>query len=182
MEIEIKVKLENISLLKKFLEQEGDFILSSKQRDEYYTPAYRNFVDISPIEEWLRLRDSNGKFSVNYKKWHYEKDKTSNYADEFETEISDLDEMKKIFAVLDFRPLVTVEKQRSSWNYKDYEISIDSIKELGEFVEIEYTGRDTNPKEITDQMITFLTNLQCGSIERDFKGYPYLLLETNNLL
>jgi adenylate cyclase class IV len=28
--------------------------------------------------------------------------------------------------------------------FKDYEVTIDSVKNLGEFVEIEYSGKDEN--------------------------------------
>jgi len=85
--------------------------------------------------------------------------------------------MKNIFKVLNFKYLITVDKNRSVWNYGDYEIYVDKVKDLGEFIEIEYKGKDTNPKEITDQMMQFLINLECGSLDRDFKGYPYLLLD-----
>lgn len=182
MEIEIKTKVEHIESLLTFLKESAESKYTDQQIDEYYTPAHRDFLEVNPIEEWLRLRNSEGKFSITYKKWHYEVDKTSNYADEYETGIASLEGMKKIFSALNFKYLITVDKNRSTWNYKDYEISIDSVKELGDFVEIEYTGKDINPKEITDQMMKFLTDLQCGNLERDFRGYPYLLLEKEGLL
>lgn len=177
MEIEIKVKVENIRPLLTFLEEKGKFKYTHNQIDEYYTPAHRNFVDVNPIEEWLRLRNSNGKFFITYKKHYYEEDGRSHYADEFESAIDNLEQMNNIFKVLNFKYLITVDKNRSSWNYNDYEISLDSVKELGEFVEVEYKGKDANPKEITDQMMQFLMELECGNLERNFKGYPYLLLE-----
>lgn len=177
MEIEIKVKVDNIKPLLTFLEEKGEFKYTHNQIDEYYIPAHRNFLDVNPIEEWLRLRHSNGKFFITYKKHYYEEDGKSNYADEFETKIDDLHQMKNIFKVLNFKYLITVDKNRSVWNYGDYEISVDKVKDLGEFIEIEYKGKDINPKEITDQMMQFLINLECGSLERDYKGYPYLLLD-----
>ena len=43
--------------------------------------------------------------------------------------------MRKIFEALDIKPVITVEKKRRTWNYKDYEIALDSITDLGDFVE-----------------------------------------------
>ncbi len=62
--------------------------------------------------------------------------------------------------------------------YKDYEISIDSVKGLGDFVEIEYIGRDekVDPKKVTEEMINFLKGLRCGKIIRNYVGYPFQLL------
>ncbi len=177
MEIEIKVKVENIVPLINFLKANAKRLFSKRQIDEYYTPAHRDFLKAEPIEEWLRLRDSDGAYSINYKKWHYEGKTTSNYCDEYETPVTDIEALRKILIALDFKALITVDKQRESWQYEDYEISIDSVKDLGQYVEIEYTRESGDPHIITTDMFAFLNDLDCGLIERDFKGYPYGLLE-----
>lgn len=183
MEIEIKVKIENSAKLSELLEREGELKYTDKQVDEYYTPSHRDFVSIDPVSEWLRLRDSNGKFSINYKKWIYGPDGKSNHADEHETKIENIQAARNILKALDFKYLITVNKERSAWNYKDYEISFDKVEGLGDFVEIEYKGSsDADPKQTTDEMMKFLQDLDCGKIERDFRGYPYLLLEKAGLL
>ena len=179
MEIEIKVRIENGETLKRFLEQEASQSYVERQIDEYYTPAHKDFTDADPIKEWLRLRNSDGKFSLNYKNWHYGSDGKSHHCDEYETEIGNVDDTKKILSALDFKHLITVDKLRSAWRYKEYEIALDTVEGLGDFVEIEYKGRDADvvPSEITEQMMSFLDGIGCGAIERTFKGYPYLLLE-----
>ncbi len=183
MEIEIKVKIEKSKKLSDLLNKEGKLKYTDRQIDEYYTPSHRNFVSVDPVVEWLRLRNSKGKFSINYKNWITESDGTSNHCDEYETKIENIESMKNILKALNFKYLISVDKNRSAWDYKDYEISFDMVEGLGDFVEIEYKGKDiANPKEITDQMVTFLQNLECGEITRDFRGYPYLLLEKAGLL
>ena len=86
--------------------------------------------------------------------------------------------MKKILNILNFKFLVKVDKSRKTWIYKDYEIAVDSVKELGDFVEIEYIGKDekANPKKITKEMINLLKNIGCGKIKRNYVGYPFQLL------
>jgi len=124
------------------------------------------------------LRDSSGKYSINYKNWYYDKDGKSQYCDEYETAIESKDQLNKIFSVLDIKEVVTVDKIRKLYLYQDYEIAIDSIKGLGDFVEIEYKGKIVNqkPADITKEMISFLKKIGCGKITRNYVGYPFQLL------
>lgn len=177
-EIELQTKIENIKPLLNFLEKEAHFESENHQIDKYFIPAHRNFLISRPIEEWFRLRDSNGKFSLNYKRWHFDGEYRGLYADEYETKIDDVQMMRKILKSLNFKPIVTVDKKRKIWKYRDYEISMDSVKNLGSFVEIEYYGARhyDDHKEITGEMIKFLKDLGCGTLEINHSGYPALLL------
>ena len=178
IEIEIQVSIENNKPLLAFLERNADFKSEKHQIDEYFFPIHRNFTEVRPVKEWLRLRDSGGKYSINYKNWHYDKRGKSHYCDEYETKIEDLDQLKKILDVLNFKPIVKVDKLRKTWTYKDYEVAVDSVKGLGDFVEIEYIGKDkkVDPKKITEEMINFLKDVGCGKIKRNYVGYPFQLL------
>jgi adenylate cyclase class 2 len=182
-EIEIQVKIENSKNLLVFLKNKAKFISKKHQVDEYFTPAHRNFISVRPVKEWLRLRNSSGKFLITYKNWHHDKDGKSHHCDEYETEIKKLNQLKKILTTLNFKSLVVVDKTRKTWVYNDYQISLDSIKNLGDFVEIEYIGKDKGikPKEITKEMVSFIKNLKCGKIKRNFVGYPFQLLFPNEV-
>lgn len=177
-EIEIQVQIKNSVNLFSFLEKEADFIGEKHQIDRYFTPAHKNFIEPRPIKEWLRLRDSSGKFSINYKNWHYDANGKSNYCDEYETPIESLEQMENIISALDIKEVVAVDKIRKLYLYQEYEIAIDSIKDLGDFVEIEFKGNANNrdPAEITGEMVTFLKKIDCGNISRNFVGYPFQLL------
>lgn len=175
-EIEIQVRIQESENLKSFLEKEADFISENRQEDEYYTPAHRDFIAIKPIEEWLRVRDENGKYSLTYKKWIYENG-IGIYADEYEVEVSNKETAKKILKSIDAKPLITVLKNRRKYLYKNYEVAFDQVVGLGDFVEIEYKGnKEVDPKQTTLEMINFLKNLNCGKIEINNGGYPMLLL------
>ncbi|MCK9446019.1 class IV adenylate cyclase [bacterium] len=178
IEIEIQVNIENSKPLLEFLEKNAIFQKESHQIDEYFSPAHRNFIEVRPIEEWLRLRNSNGKDSINYKKWHFDEIGKSHFCDEYETKVEDLSQLRKILEILDFKSVVKVDKIRKVWTYGDYEIAMDSVRGLGDFVEIEYIGKDNqvNPKKITDEMIKFIKDIDCGKITRNYVGYPFQLL------
>ena len=178
IEIEITVQVENSKPLTDFLKKEAEFKKEKHQVDEYFTPSHRNFIEVRPVKEWLRLRNEDGNYSLNYKNWYYDKDgKNSCYCDEYETKVGDLDKVKKILEALNFKSLVKVDKVRKTWIWNDYEIDVDSVKGLGDFVEIEYIGRkEVDPKETTDKMVAFLKKIGCGKLKRDYIGYPFRLL------
>jgi predicted adenylyl cyclase CyaB len=72
-----------------------------------------------------------------------------------------------------------VDKKREIYKYKDYEIVIDKIKGLGDYVEIEYKGKTSSKakaKLITSQMVQFLKDIGVGKIKRNYAGYPYQIL------
>lgn len=176
IEIEIQVNIEKSEALRAFLKENAEFKSENRQIDEYFSPAHRDFTSVRPVAEWLRLRDSGRHHSITYKNWHHEGEK-SFYCDEYETEVGDSGQVRKILVALDFKPLVLVDKTRQIWLYKDFEISLDSVKNLGEFVEIEYKGEEAaDPKETTGRMVKLLKEIGCGEIKINYMGYPYLLL------
>ena len=178
IEVEIQVQVENTGKLLAFLKKEGRFLGEKHQIDKYFTPAHRDFTKVRPINEWLRLRDSSGKFYINYKNWHREKDGRSHYCDEYESLIENLGQLENIFKALNFKPLVTIDKRRQIWRYQDFEVALDFIKGLGNCVEVEYKGTNTGekPAAITARMIAFLKDQGCGKITRNYVGYPFRLL------
>lgn len=178
IEIEIQVKVDNSRALLEFLKSKADHISEKHQVDYYFSPKEHNFLKHRPVTEWLRLRNDNGKCTINYKNWHLDKDGKSHYCDEYETEIKDIDQARRILTALSFKSVVTVDKVRQTWKYQDYEIGIDSVKNLGDFVEVEYIGQDGSiePRQATDAMVEFLKQAGCGRVMRNFVGYPFQLL------
>lgn len=178
-EIEIQVNIENIEPLLNLLGKDGVFKYENRQIDEYFTPPHKNFVETFPCKEWLRLRNSDGKYSINYKNWYYDENgKSMSYCEERETKIEDIEQIKDIFKFLDFKPLVVVDKIRKVWNYKNYEIAVDKVQGLGDYVEMEYIGQEeeADPTEVIKEMKNFLKSLNLGKIILNTVGYPYQLL------
>jgi len=178
IEIEIQVEIEDYRELIEFLGKSGDFQSEKHQVDEYFSPAHKDFLGADPVKEWLRLRNANGTYTINYKNWHYNNEGKSYHADEYESKVENIDTLRKIFEALNMKMLVAVEKTRKTWMYKDYEIALDSVKGLGNFVEIEFKGKTKgeDPERIAKEMINFLKERGCGKIELNYKGYPYQLL------
>ena len=177
-EIEIQIQVEKIELLQVFLKENAEFLGKKRQIDEYFCPPDRNFLNQDPVEEWFRLRNTEGKSSLNYKNWHYDKNgKSLHFCDEYETAVENFENAALILKALKFKSLVKVDKTRTNYKYKDYLISLDEVKNLGDFVEIEFKGEsDKTPAEITDEMVLWLRRAMSGKITRNSNGYPFLML------
>ena len=154
------------------MKQNAKFIKESNQVDTYYQPTYRKFLNDKEINEWLRIGERGNKKILNYKNWH-----DNMYCDEYEVEIDNKENLDRIFNVLGLEQIAVVDKTRVNYLYLDkYEISLDFVKTLGYFIEIEvkkYT------KELIDEYNDILKlakdlNLNLDNIDK--RGYPYHII------
>lgn len=181
IEVEIKVKINNFEEIKEKVSKMGKLIKSIKQIDDYYIPCHRNFFAKKPHPiEWLRIRTNPNKVILEYDRSINQKDDGDNdYVEEYETEILNEKELRKILEFLDFKKVIMIEKQREYWMCGKIEIALDKIKGLGDFIEAEAKGDFKNEKEAKKECINFLENLGIKDIEKKHikKGYPELFLE-----
>jgi len=181
VEVEIKVKIDNFEEIKKKVSALGKLIKSIKQVDDYYIPCQRDFFANKPQPiEHLRIRTNPDKVVFEYTRTiNLKEDGDYDFAEEYETEISNVKEFKKILEFLDFKKIVTIEKQREYWMCGDIEVALDNIKGLGYFIEAEAKGDFKDSAEAKKACINFLENLGIQDVEnKQIKmGYPQLLLE-----
>ena len=185
IEIEIKVPLDKdeFFVVKEKLEKIAKFVKDSSQRDAYFTPVHRNFVEPAYPFEWLSIRKRAGKCIINYKHFYPENVETFTHCDEFETEIPKAEQLEKIFLALNLRTLVTVEKQRKTYLYSDeFEIALDTVKELGHFIEIEAIKDFGSVEETRKKLFEFAKALEIDISKTDKRGYPYLLMAKKGLI
>ncbi len=185
IEIEIKVEVNQTTFEKfrSFLKENSRFVKGSFQTDEYFTPIHRNFLQPEYPYEWLSIRERNNKVILNYKHWYPENEPKSTHCDEFEVDLSNYSNMSKIFDALDIRSLCKVIKEREIYSYNDeFEISLDKVEELGYFIEIE-AKKDFGGIEKTNQeLLDFATRMGVDTSKRNYRGYPFMLLEKKGLL
>jgi adenylate cyclase class 2 len=184
VEVEIKVKITEPDVLRKKLLACGKLKKSIRQIDEYYVPQHRNFFNQKPHPiEWLRIRTNPDKVFFEYDKSINKKaDGEQECAEEYETEISDPQEFRSILRFLDFKKIVTVDKNREYWDCGSFEVALDEVKGLGFFVEVEAKGDFKDNMEAKEECIGFLKRLGMENVESNHikKGYPVLLLEKND--
>ena len=143
-EIEIKLKVDKeeytriLDIIKKHSTNKGNV----NQIDTYYT-----LIDKEFNQEWLRVRNENGKYIFNYKKKidnsHYEK---------YDVLIDNVNNLNIILNALGVKSIGTINKNRMIYIYKDkYEFSFDTIEDIGMFIEIELINKsDDFEKDFCD--------------------------------
>lgn len=185
IEVEIKIPLtpEGFSQLQANLRQMADYVGRSQQADEYFSPPNRDFVEPRYPFEWLSIRRRGGKTILNYKHYYPENVAVTSHCDEFETEVGDPHQLKKLFDNLGFRSLITVRKERITYQYKnEFEVALDSVDDLGHFAEIEaiksFGGVEVTRKALEE----FARKLGLDATNQDLRGYPYLLMKKFGLI
>lgn len=136
-EIEIKLKVNQdeyfriLDIIKKNSIEKGN----ANQIDTYY-----NLIDKEFDQEWLRVRNENGKYIFNYKK----KIDNSNY-EKYDVLIDNINNLNIILNALGVKSIGTINKIRMIYIYKDkYEFSFDIVKDIGMFIEIELINKSDN--------------------------------------
>lgn len=185
IEIEIKIPLDEETFInvKEKIRASCKFVKSSHQIDEYFTPAHRNFLEPKFPFEWLSIRKRNNKVFLNYKHYYPENCEITTHCDEFETEVKDSNQLEKIFSALNLKRLVTVEKEREVYLYNDeFEVALDTVKELGHFMEIEVRKSFGSIEETREKLFEFAKNLGLDVSKIDKRGYPFLLMKKKGLI
>jgi adenylate cyclase class 2 len=178
-EIEYKYKLKNADELVKFLDKTAKLKYVSRQVDTYYdsdaTGYTKDLENGRRIDLWLRLREEGSRASVNFKDWSVGDNK--GYCDEFESSIDAPADIKQIFERMGFTPATVVDKQRRAYEYKDTEIFVDRVKDLGDFIEIEYYGGGEDIAAAQKLLKNVLREIGAKvEPEEDHRGYPYHLI------
>jgi adenylate cyclase class 2 len=184
IEIEVRFPLKNADAMLALLNRDAEKKYESRQIDIYYNAPHRDFFANAPsVDEWLRLRDSDGKYSVNFKSFFPKGAKKSTHCDEFESKIENFEAMRKMLAALDFKPVITVDKKRVAFSYRNTEIAIDEVADLGTFIEIEYDcDNDCTIESAREHLYEVLREIgaQVGE-EYDF-GYAFDLMRRQGLV
>lgn len=179
IEIEAKFEVLDINSLKQWLLKFTTFDEEIKMVDDYYIPAHRDFLAVEYPYEWLRLRTDSKGSSINYKYWYPPNEPESTHCDEFETSVADASKMKMIFKSLDINKVATVDKHRTVYNAGNMEFALDHIKDLGWYLEIEYKGTELNIVEVNEEFKKLFKQLKEFLGDRNYRGYPYMILEKN---
>jgi len=181
IEVEIKVKINNFEEIKARVAALGKLIKSIRQVDDYFIPVQRDFFANKPHPvEWLRIRTNPDKVIFEYdKSVNRNENGKQECAEEYETEISNPEEFRKILDFLDFKKVITVDKQREYWDCGSLEIALDRIAGLGDFIEVEAKGNFKNNFKAREACLKFLENLGMQNPEKTQvnDGYPVLILE-----
>jgi adenylate cyclase class 2 len=185
IEVELRYRVKNKKNILNWLNENAKKLYEYHQVDEYFTPKHKNYFDEKIPREYLRIRDSDGKFSIAYKYWYSTEKGEGTHCDEYETDVEDGVQIKRIFKALDFKTLVVVDKYRVVYEYKDFEISVDDEKVVGVVCEIEIKKNYKDTDEAQGKIREFAKKLGLSESDRteDVKlGYAFLIATKKGII
>jgi adenylate cyclase class 2 len=154
MEIEIKALCKDKEKVKAHLKKIGAQMKGQKhQIDEYYNHPSR---DTRTTKEYIRLRykpqENKGIFA-------YHLNIRDGVTKEFEVEVNNLETFKDILKNLNFKLLGVIDKERESYTFEKFSITIDAVKNIGTFVEIETEGEENEADEKQNACVALLEKI-----------------------
>lgn len=135
-EVEMKVRADHEGVREALDRRNANRVEAVTQRDTYYNAPTRDFAR---TDEALRIRrevredEENAK--ITYKGPLV--GEASKTREEHETGLGNGDTMGSILDSLGFSAVKTVEKDRELFSMETYTVTLDTVAELGEFVEVE---------------------------------------------
>lgn len=170
-EIELKfiINPEIKSAMLNDLEKSATKISVSRLVDTYYIPYFKNFEINGETIECVRIRENDKGSTLTYKKVHREANPI--YCDEFETMISDKNQMEKILFALGFSIQMIIDKTRETYKMDKFEFDFDLVKNLGDLLEIELKDENANIEMIYD----FVAKYGLGKSDVTYEGIQTLM-------
>ena len=138
-EVEAKIKAGSTGPIRtRLIEKGAVFDKKSKQTDSYFNSPVRDFAK---SDEALRIRSEDGFSEITYKGPKVQ-GTGAKAREEFNVEISDPEDMAGILERIGFFRSAEVFKTREEFRFMETSVALDSVDNLGEFVEIEVITDD----------------------------------------
>ena len=182
-EIEVKAKLIDKSKVLENLKSIGCvFEDEITQVDTVYVKEVGNLETFLSNSHFLRIRIKNNEKIIFTLKTNKDQ-KTKGGLDKIEHEVivDSKVEFESILAILGYKPQITTSKTRLETHYRDFEICVDEIKDLGSFIEVERIVDDGDGEAIQQGMFEFLESIGVNKEDRVFEGYDILMMKSHIL-
>ena len=169
LEVEVKAYLpEPERTMSHIIELGGREIYFTVQRDTYYRHPSRDFAT---TDEALRIREEEGKSFITYK--GPKLDTLTKSREELEVPLVDPKDLGALLLRLGFEPVAVVEKRRRGYLMGTLEVTVDEVKGLGYFLEVE-AKECYDLEEGKARVLDLLDTLGLDRMER--RSYLELLL------
>ena len=183
-EIEILVRVnDNIDKVKDILKQYKRVGLKHTIDEYYYDPKRKNLKPDkdNQLSHCLRLRSKNKDYYITYKDDVF-KDGKWLYSNEYETKVESIKVLKQIFKKLGLKKFITINNKKEIYLTDKYEIALEDVKDLGLFLEVEYsTNEDVSVEKVKEEIQKFIDNLGINVSEELTMGKPELYMRTHNI-
>ena len=183
IEILVEVYNEKQEVLKKL--NKFNYIGTKETLDIYYYDPKRSNLkpDVNnQINECLRLRTSNNKYSITYKVDKFDDNGKWLYSDEYETNVEDINMLMCILDNMGFKELLRIHNIKEEYMFDEYNIVFEDVKDLGYFLEVEYcTNEEIDVKSKKIEIDKFIKTLNLNVSEELNMGKPEMIIRKNNI-
>ena len=100
---------------------------------------------------------------------------------EYKFSVSEPQDFMDFLEKLDFKPLCMIHKKVEVYFYKNIEIELCSIQELGEFIELKVIGKDEHVKDKKEEIINLVKELKINHKDIEPRSYYVLIKEKENV-
>lgn len=170
IEVEVKARIRDLEIIKRRLQQQGFTLMKTvHQKDIYLQPNFRDFQETGEV---LRVRkQAQDSDVITYKGSRLIS--RIKARKEIEIKVENGDKILELFKKLEFKPWIIVEKDRAMYKSGNFEVSIDNVRGLGSYIEIE-TQIDNSDPETEQEILRMLDRL--GIPEEAIEKKTYLEL------
>jgi adenylate cyclase class 2 len=177
-EVELKVRASHDAVRERLDALGAERTGTVTQVDTYYDAPHRDFAE---TDEALRIRrEERGDETttrVTYKGPLVEA--ASKTRKEVETGVADADHFDDILAALGFSPAAVVEKERERYALDGYTVTLDTVADLGEFVEIEREAPEAAVESTREDAVAHLRDLGLDPDDQIRTSYLGLLVNSS---
>ncbi len=177
-EIEMKLKVDDLNAIKKVLESKGCVLSETKhQIDTVFLEKNAQDFNIKTGMIVLRIRTIGDKNLITLK----QRKENIIESKEIEFFISDSAKCKQLFETLGYKEMVTIDKKRTTTKYKNFNICLDEVLNLGSFVEIEIVTDEENKSDYYEsEILKVCSDLGIDVQNRINSHYDTMLYELKN--
>lgn len=175
-EIELKFKIDNLDKIVCHLESIGCEISNPIVQSDCIFVENLNNTESTQGSVWLRIRKTDDKIQLNYKKQSTKKMES----EEIEFEVGSYDAANSFLTALGFKKWVEVNKKRRHTKYKDCNICIDCVEKLGDFIELELLVEENDSVDYEKYLLSLAEELKIDTNDRINSHYDTMISELND--
>lgn len=183
-EVEILVEVyDDISVVKEKLKKYKYIGLKHTVDEYYYDPKRKTLKPDknNQLSHCLRLRKKNKEYYITYKDDVFQNGKWL-YSNEYETKIESIKILKQIFKKLGLKKFIEINNKKEIYLTDKYEIALENVKDLGLFLEVEYSTKDDiSVVEVKNEIQDFINNLNIKVSDELTMGKPEMFMRTHNI-
>jgi predicted adenylyl cyclase CyaB len=177
LEVEVRARVQDFGKIKEILHEKARFLGHSHQVDRTF--GNPKFLDSEHkiIEGGIvaRIREEGEKRLLEFKQI-----KRSGAAIEIKHDISHSEPITEFLESLGFQEGFSIRKFRDSYLYRDFHVCLDTVEQLGNFIEVEkVVGSEQEAGEVWKQCFEMLKELAPDS-ETEHRKYGDMMQELVN--